>query len=140
MENNQSPLITIGQLADCLQSEILNSSEKLEEVVEHLMVGAMCTDPSPLYFSVKPNKAVITRSDRADIQLGALETSIKCLILSGGQKPIPSVLSRAEEKSVPVLLVEQDTPGVVAELERAFSQVTIEAEEQPEQDETGDSD
>ena len=134
MEDNQTAGITIGQLADCLQSEVLNSSNKLDEVVEHLMVGAMCTDPSPGYFGLKPNKAVITRSDRADMQLGALETSIKCLILSGGKKPIPSVLSRAEEKSVPVLLVEKDTPSIISELERAFSEV-VEINDQPVQDE-----
>ena len=56
------------------------------------------------YFRRKPNKAVITGGDRADIQLAALETSTRCLILTGNLYPSPAVLNRAEELCVPVLL------------------------------------
>ncbi len=139
MDSNEQAGISIGQLADCLQSEILNSSQKTEEIVDHLMVGAMCPDPSPLYFGQKSNKAVITRSDRTDIQLGALETSIKCLILTGGQKPGPIVLSRAEEKAVPILLVKKDTPSTLLDLEEAFGQLVDDEETLPKQEEPSES-
>ena len=45
----------------------------------------------------------------ADIQLAALETSTSCLILTGNIYPSPSVLNRAEELCVPVLLTKLDT-------------------------------
>ena len=89
--------VSVGELAEHLQGEILNSLERCDELVENLMVGAMCVDPATSYFNLKPNKAVIARGERADIQLPALETSTKCLILSGGVKPIATILFRAEE-------------------------------------------
>ncbi len=124
MEEECKPAsVSISELANCIQGEILNCPEQAGELVENLMVGAMCVDPAPLYFSQKPNKAVITRGDRADIQLGALETSTKCLILTGGTKPHASVVQRAEEKGVPILVVDKDTPSTLAELEQGLSQI-----------------
>jgi len=45
------------------------------------MVGAMGQEQALNFLEVKANKAVITGGDRADVQLAALETSTKCLIL-----------------------------------------------------------
>ncbi len=118
MKDRKPAGISISELAKCLDGEILNFPEKSGEMVENLIVGAMCVDPSPLYFDVKSNKAVITRGDRADIQLGALNTSTKCLILTGGTRPIPSVMQQATEKGVLVMLVKKDTPATLADLER----------------------
>ena len=118
--------VSIKELADCIQGEIINCSEQSGEQIENLMVGAMCVDPSPLYFNIKSEKAVITRGDRLDIQLGALETSTKCLILTGGEKPHPSVLQRADEKKVPILVVTNDTTSTLAKLEEGLQQVIIE--------------
>jgi len=123
MNNIKTATVSVGDLLDCVKGEMLNCSDKSEEVVENLMVGAMCVDPAPLYFNLKANKAVITRGDRTDIQLGALETSIKCLILTGGHRPIQAVLQRADEKEVPVIVVQEDTPSVLAKLEQGFSQI-----------------
>jgi len=115
--------VSVEELAGLLGGEILNCQEKVKETVDHLMVGTMCFDPSPLYFQVRTNKAVITRGDRADIQLGALETSTRCLILTGGSRPIANVMQRAEEKGVPVILVSEDTVSVLRKLETGLSQV-----------------
>ncbi len=109
--------ITVGSIAQCINGELLNSPEKTGEVIESFMVGAMCVDPSPLYFGIKPNKAVITRGDRPDIQLGALETSTKCIVVTGGTKPVSSVLQRAEQQEIPMLLVEKDTLTILKQLE-----------------------
>ena len=38
-----------------------------------MLVGAMSVESALSYFRRKPNKAVITGGDRADIQLAALE-------------------------------------------------------------------
>ena len=121
MEGSRSRTVTIKDIVECVQGEVLNSKERLADTVTSLMVGVMCVDPSPLYFGQKSDKAVITRGDRTDIQLGALETSIKCLVLTGGTKPLPVVLARAKEKNVPVILVQKDTPATLAQLEQCLS-------------------
>ncbi len=112
--------ISVGELAEFLSGTILCGQDKTDELVEHLMVGAMSVDSALAYFRRKPNKAVITGGDRPDIQLAALETSTKCLILTGNLQPSPIILGRAEEVGVPTILVRQDTLTAVEVIERFF--------------------
>ncbi len=100
---------SVAELAEGLHAEILCSPEKTGELVEHMLVGAMSTESALTYFRRQPNKAVITGGDRVDIQLAALETSTRCLVLTGNLYPSPVVLNRADELGVPVLLADMDT-------------------------------
>jgi BioD-like phosphotransacetylase family protein len=70
-------------------------------------------------------KAVITGGDRADIQLVALETATKCLILTGHLRPVPEVLRRAQEIGVPVLLVRGNTMDTVEAIEAVFGKTRL---------------
>jgi uncharacterized protein len=111
---------SVRELAEGLNAEVLCASEKMDELVEHMLVGAMSVESALTYFRRKPNKAVITGGDRADIALAALETSTRCLILTGNLYPSPSVLNRAEELQVPVLLCNLDTMTAVDVTEGYF--------------------
>lgn len=111
---------SVRELAEGLQAEILCSAECGDELVEHMLVGAMGVESALSYFRHKPNKAVVTGGDRADIQLAALETSTRCLILTGNLYPSPSVLNRAEELCVPVLLTRLDTLATIEIIEGFF--------------------
>lgn len=108
---------SVAELAEGLHAEILCCNENTEELVENMMVGAMSSEAALTHFRRKRNKAVITGGDRADIQLAALETSTRCLILTGNLYPSPGVLRRAEESNVPVLLVNLDTLSAVEVVE-----------------------
>jgi BioD-like phosphotransacetylase family protein len=112
--------VTVGEIAECLGGEILCATEHADELVENLMIGAMSVESALSYFSRKLNKAVITGGDRPDIQLAALETSTKCIVLTGNHRPNPIVLSRSEEKGVPMIMVSSDTLSTVEALERFF--------------------
>jgi BioD-like phosphotransacetylase family protein len=112
--------VGVSELVDGLSSELLCGEGYIDELVEHLMVGAMNVEAALRYFRRKPNKAVITGGDRPDIQLAALETSTKCLILTGNLEPNPIILARAEEIGVPVLLVKEDTLTTVQKIESFF--------------------
>jgi BioD-like phosphotransacetylase family protein len=112
--------VSVGELAEFLSGKILCCEERSDELVEHLMVGAMGVESALSYFRRKPNKAVITGGDRPDIQLAALETSTKCVILTGNLRPSPIILGRAEEVGVPMILVRQDTLTAVEVIERFF--------------------
>jgi uncharacterized protein len=111
---------TVAELAEGLKAEILCCREGISELVEHMLVGAMSVEGALSYFRRKPNKAVITGGDRADIQLAALETSTRCLILTGNLYPSPVVLNRAEELGVPVLLADLDTLSTIEVIEGYF--------------------
>lgn len=111
---------TVGELADGLGAEILVRADLRDELVENLMVGAMGVDQALRYFRRRANKAVITGGDRSDIQSAALETSTKCLILTGNMEPAGAILSRADEAGVAVMLAPQDTLGAIEIAESYF--------------------
>lgn len=124
--------VTVGELAEHVGGSILNSQDRSNELVESLMVGAMSVDSALSYLTLKPNKAVITRGDRPDIQLAALETSPKCLVLTDNIDPMPSILSRALELEVPIVLVEGDTAGTMEALEGVFDKAAFNSEKKAE--------
>ena len=107
---------TVGELADHLQAEYLCLPEKREPLIENVMLGGNPPDPAFVYFAPKPNKAVICRSDRPDIQLSVLDTDTRCMVFTGEGPIQTSVLYRAEDLGVPVLRVSTDTISTVQNL------------------------
>lgn len=115
--------LTVGELADIIQGKILNSTEKTAELVENFMLGAMVVDSGSDYFGRKNNKAAVVRGDRPDMQLAALETSTRCLVLSGSnQPPIYNVLQKAEDRGIPIISTVKATTDIVTSIENALSQ------------------
>jgi BioD-like phosphotransacetylase family protein len=112
--------VTVGELAKALDGEILVCPEKSDEIVENVMLGAMTVDSGLLYYNRKENKAVIARGERADMQLAALQTSTKCLVVTDHVRPLPVIVVQAQEKRVPIISVKQDTVAALAGVERAL--------------------
>lgn len=105
--------VPIMEVIKALNGNILCCEDKTDELIEHFMIGAMNVESALNYFRRISNKAVITGGDRSDIQLAAMETSTKCLILTGGFYPSASILGRAQEVGVPVMVVQSDTATAV---------------------------
>ena len=112
--------VSVRDLAEGVNGEILCGEEALEELVEDLVVGAMSVDSALTYFRRRVNKAVITGGDRPDIQLAAMETSTRCLILTGNMHPGPQVLAGAEEQGIPMILTRYDTMTTIEQVEKFF--------------------
>jgi BioD-like phosphotransacetylase family protein len=117
--------VSVRDMAEALAAKILCCEDKLDELVERLMVGAMNMDTALRHFRRTPNKAVITGGDRSDIQLAALETSTRCLILTGDLYPNDVILGRAQEKAVPVLVVRSDTLQTVEQCESLMGRLSL---------------
>jgi len=117
--------VTVSEIAEHLGGEVLCAQEKIEELVEEFMVGAMSQEHALRYFRRKQNKAVITGGDRPDIQLAALETATKCIILTGNFRPSPIVLARAEELGVPMILADVDTYSAVDRMEELIGRIDL---------------
>lgn len=113
--------VSVGDLAEQLGAEIIGGDQT--RMVQSLSVGAMGAERALQFFRRKPNKAVITGGDRADLQIAALETSTSCLILTGNIRPAATVLRRAEERNVPILLTADDTLTVVQRAETLIGHV-----------------
>ena len=128
-EDRSLSALTIGELAEGIQGKILNDAEKSNELVESVMLGAMVVDSGLDYFNRKSNKAAIIRGDRPDMQLAALETSTRCLILSGSTAPpLYSVQQKAENRNIPIISTESDATSIVLSIEDAMSKTRFSQE------------
>jgi BioD-like phosphotransacetylase family protein len=122
--------VTVAELVEELNGEVLCGHDGLDEMVETFMVGAMGSVAALRHFQRKANKAVITGGDRGDIQLAALETSTRCLILTGNLRPSVRVLGKAAEEGVPVILVKDDTLATTERVEAAIGHVRLSSPKQ----------
>ena len=128
-EDRTLTALTIGELATHLQGEIISGAEKSAGLIENVMLGAMCVDPGPEYFGRKANKAVVIKSERPDMQMAALETSTRCLILTGGEEARPVVRQQAADKGIPIILVRDNTTSVATSIEDALSSARFNQED-----------
>lgn len=116
---------TVRQLSEVLHGHILCCEEGLDEFVEHFSIGAMDVDSAINYFRRTPNKAVITGAHRSDIQLAAMETSTKCIILTGGLYANSVVIGKAQSKGIPIISVTEDTFTTVDRIESVMGKARI---------------
>jgi BioD-like phosphotransacetylase family protein len=107
---------SVQDVIEHIDAQVVNDGDRTR-LVENLSIGAMSAEAALSYFRRKPNKAVITGGDRADIQIAALETSTSCIILTGNLRPPATVMSRAAERNVPLLMTAGDTLSTVQRLE-----------------------
>lgn len=117
--------VTIRELAETLGGEVLCCDHKLDELVERFSVGAMNVEGALKYFRKMKSKAVITGGDRPDIQLAALETDTRCLILTGNLYPNEIIIARAIERGVPIIVVQRDTMTIVQQVEDVMTRLRI---------------
>lgn len=108
---------TVAEYQARLGGRLVNSDGEAKRIVESLLVGANILDQGDLYYSRVPNKALITRGGRPDLQTSALTSSTRCLILTEGVDPIPYIRDRAIEACVPIMVVPKGTLETVSAIE-----------------------
>ena len=122
--------ITVGELVESIKGKILNNTDKTSELVENYMLGALVVDSGLDYFGRKNNKAAVIRQDRPDMQLAALETSTKCVILSGSSEPpLYNVIQKAESRGIPMISTDASADNIIASIEDALSKSRISQEQ-----------
>lgn len=124
-ESHTLAALTVSDLVDVLEAEILTKYYRPQSMVENLTVGAMTAEAALNRFRKYPMKAVITGGDRTDIQLAALETSTTCLVLTGNLHPSPLIIRQAEEFGVAVLLVRTNTMETVEKIEAIYGKTRL---------------
>lgn len=117
--------LTVDEIINTLNAEVLTKEVDGQTLVETLTVGAMTAEAALRVFRKQTNKLVITGGDRTDIQLAALETSTACLVLTGNLHPSPLIVKQAEEFGIPVLLVRTNTMETVEAIERVFGKTRL---------------
>jgi BioD-like phosphotransacetylase family protein len=115
--------VTVGELLGYLGGQLIGNQAWLDKLIEHLMIGAMSATAALAHFRRRDNKAVFTGGDRTDMQLAALETSTSVLVLTGNLRPALTVIDRAEEREVPIILLADDTLTAVERADRIFGHI-----------------
>ncbi|NLI73338.1 MAG: phosphotransacetylase family protein [Euryarchaeota archaeon] len=100
---------TVKEIAETLSARVVQGEDYLDNRVENLMIGAMNLETALSHMRRSARKALITGGDRTDIQMAALSTDTSCLVLTGGMQPARSVMVRAHEVGVPIILTDLDT-------------------------------
>ncbi len=117
--------LSVGEIIDSLNARVLTGAHLRERLIEHMSVGAMSVEAALPRFRRQLNKAVFTGGDRTDIQAAALETSTTCLVLTGNLQPTSTIIKRAEELDVAVLLVPDNTLETVEKVEGIFGRTSL---------------
>ena len=102
--------VAVGEIAEHLGGRfLLGQEEGADQLVEHFLVGGWLMDEGTRYFETRTDKAVVIRGDRPDLQMAALATPTKALVLTAGIEPIEYVLYEAQEEETCLVVVDQDT-------------------------------
>ncbi len=110
--------LTADLLAKRLFAKVITGEKGLNRVVKNILVGAMSINAlfqTPLF--EREGKLVITPGDRADMILAAIETDAACLVITNNILPSSSIISKAYERNIPLLLVPQDTYRVATQVD-----------------------
>ncbi len=100
---------TIREIVTSLNGEVLTAPEKIDNTYETILIGAMTCESALIYAKRVANKLVIVGGDRTDLLSSTLETPTVAIILTGGIHPGSRIIAKAEEKGVPLILVNYDT-------------------------------
>ena len=90
---------TVRDIAPALDGALSGDEELFDEASRDLVIGLVSAHEGMDYFRKYPDKTLVTRHDRIDIALGALDYEPLCLILAGGEPTLPYVAQRAERES-----------------------------------------
>lgn len=111
---------SVGFLSECLFAKVITGERAFGNVVKNIFVGAMSADAARRQARFgRPRKLVITSGDRSDMILAALEGDTAGLVLTNGIAPPSSIISKAVEKNVPMLLTTDDTFKVAKQIDNA---------------------
>ncbi len=73
--------------------------------IERVMVGTIASDAASPYFGARAAKCVVTRFDKVDVQLAALQGDVACLVITGGGEPSPYLVDRVRSTGDGVALL-----------------------------------
>jgi uncharacterized protein len=98
--------VAMSYLAEKLQARVIAGEGGLRRRVKHIFVGSMSGDAAVAYPQFKQDcKLAIVSGDRSDYIVGALESSTSGIILTNNVLPPQSLISKASDLDIPLLLV-----------------------------------
>lgn len=117
--------ITVDYLAESLMAKVIAGDTGLGNKIKNIFVGAMSASTALRDDAFKKdNILLITRGDRHDLILAALEIDTAAILLTNGHMPPANITTQASEKGVPLLLMQQDTYQVSKKVDEVEPLIT----------------
>ena len=115
---------TVAQIGEWLGAAWTLDPVNEHALVERYLIGGNIMDNGPTYYGRYNNQAVITRTQRPDIQLASMLPQTRCLLLTGPGEPAEYVKAEARERDIPVLQVSTSTVDTADALGRLLGAAT----------------
>ena len=117
--------VEVSELAHILGADVVCCKDNIGALVGSFLVGGMHVDKFITYMIKYPSSAVIVGGDRTDIQLVAIESGARCLILTGNLYPNETIKTRARANGVPILVAKSDTFTVAKGVEAVVGKLSL---------------
>ena len=110
----------VSEIQAAIGGNLINESaySALDNRVETYLIGAMGPQSAIKYLRQVKKAAFITGGDRSDLAMNALNENVSCLILTGYIEPDSSIITKATEKNIPIILSPSDTYTTLRNIER----------------------
>ncbi len=115
---------TVAQIGEWLGAAWTQDPVNEHALVERYLIGGNIMDNGPTYYGRYNNQAVITRTQRPDIQLASMLPQTRCLLLTGPGEPAEYVKAEARERDIPLLQVSTSTVDTADALGRLLGAAT----------------
>jgi hypothetical protein len=112
---------SVRAIAEAVQGDLTGSAERQAEAVTWLQIGPISAHGGTEHFGRYEDKAVVTRHDKIDVALSALDSEPACLILSGGEPNLPYVRQRAESEDFALIVTSLSTPDVTTRIGELYA-------------------
>ncbi len=111
---------SLSELAQLIDGQIISDAEMKDTVPANFMLGALTVDSALPYFSQKAEKVAILRAERADMQMAALATDTRALVLYGNASVTPMVQLRAKDKKAPIITTKLNVQDISRRMEETI--------------------
>jgi phosphate acetyltransferase len=113
-------------MAQAVGGTLVGPEHLYTDAAEWLVVGPISAHGGMPYFDQFPHAVVVTRHDRVDIALGALNQHPAGLILTGGEPTLPYVAQRAESEEFALIVTGLSTADAVKRIGDLYAQGSFE--------------
>ncbi len=112
---------SVRAIAEAVEGDLGGSAERQAEAVTWLQIGPISAHGGIEHFGRYADKVVVTRHDKIDVALSALDSEPACLILSGGEPNLPYVRQRAESEDFALIVTALSTPDVTTRIGELYA-------------------
>ena len=109
--------VDVNDIAEILGAKTVTGFSHMKRFIKRFYIGAMQVNHASTLFSGDHDFGCIVGGDRPDMQLAAIQGGAAALILTGNFYPSDMIMRRAEDNSVTILTVRDDTYSVARKLE-----------------------